>query len=172
MAKRRMLAPINSNKHYVYRSNLVVNSGVIQNTVIAVSKVAPAAAGADEVEEGSIIKAIYCEMWVLGAHASGPASVQFNAAVYKDPGGSNPLAFTDMVNLGSYNNKKNIFWTSQGVLQGELSKGAQAVPLIRTWLMIPKGKQRMGLGDELVLAVSSTGADLRICGMFTYKEFR
>ena len=77
----------------------------------------------------------------------------------------------DTVTLNDYPNKKNILKTSQGVI-GDAN--TNTTPVFREWIAIPKGKQRMGLGDRLMLNVSclaEAANDLEICGMFIYKEY-
>ncbi len=169
MRHKRMLAPINSVKHYVHQANNVVASGAILASVIANAVVAPATAASNEVREGSVIKAIYVESWIQNDGGTGQDN-QFNVALEKIPSNGPAMTFTNLVNLGAYQNKKNVLFTSQGV-QGASVDGVAAVPVLRNWILIPKGKQRMGLGDSLVLNIGSTGFSLRNCGIYTYKEF-
>jgi len=168
MRHRRMLAPINTIKHYVHRPLIAVASGVLLSHVIAHSVVAPATASADEVKEGSVIKAIYVEMWINNQEATG-TDAQFVLIVEKAPGNTTAMTAAQSLNLGAYPNKKNILYSSEGLLSAAVD-GAQSVPVIRSWVMIPKGKQRMGLDDQLIVHVSAVGA-LKACGLNTYKEF-
>ncbi len=165
-----MVAPINSIKHYVHKSNSQIASGA--NTVITVvsAVVAPATGTAAEVIQGSIIKAVHCEIWVLPDGAT-DVTDQFNLAIYKAPIGIGAMSVTDMLNMGSYQNKKNILYSSQGVLGPSLD-GQGGVPVIRGWVLIPKGKQRFGLEDQFLVTVGSTGTTMRVCGLFTFKEYR
>jgi len=49
---------------------------------------------------------------------------------------------------------------------------ADATPILRQWVKIPKTKQRFGLKDKLVLQVFAQGAlDLTACGFELYKEY-
>ncbi len=164
-----MVAPINTIKHYVHRANVTVASGAVRNEILAESVVAPATANAFSVKEGSIIKAIYIEVWILQNGATGTAS-QFDVAVEKLPGNTPVMTYAQTLNMGAYPNKKNIFFSSQGVLAAAID-GAQSMPIIRTWVLIPKGKQRFGLDDRLVVNVSTTGEAINYCGLSTYKEY-
>ncbi len=167
---RRMAAPIVSIKHYHQQSNTSVASGaaLILSPVIAIANtVLPTAT--NHVIEGSVLKAIYIEYWLKGEGAS-DADTQFNFVVYKNPGGSNVMTFTDTVNLMAYDNKKNIFFASQGVIGGV--GGGQSIPVLRQWVKLPRGKQRMGLGDRIQLAISTTGQAMQVCGLSVYKEYR
>ncbi len=168
---RRMLAPIQSIKHYVTRTNAAIASGFATGSVI-VDAVSVAAVGAatNEIEEGSLVKAVYIEIWILvdGATAT---NGQFFLGVEKVTPGPGGMTFTDTANLGAYDNKKNVLYVTQGVL-GSAVDGNQAVPVLRTWVLIPKGKQRFGLGDRLIVTVAATGQELQHCGIFTYKEYK
>ncbi len=171
MPRRRMLAPINTIKHYVHRSNVSVVTGTLQTNPIVESVAGAADANAFEVKEGSVVKAIYVELWVTPTGASG-TNTQVILILEKEPGGITvPMTFAQSQNLGAYPNKKNILFVTQGVQTSSLN-GANAVVLMRNWFLIPKGKQRMGLGDRLVLHVSNLGTNAQSCGLFTYKEFR
>ncbi len=167
MGKRRMLAPISSIKHYVARTNATVASGnvLIAGSANAVAK-GNARSSTDVVEEGCVIKAVHLEYWLNGRGASN--TTQFTFIVYKLPSeGAVPTA-SDMANLQAWTNKKNILFSSQGVLG---QSGSQSIPVIRDWIMIPKGKQRFGLGDKFQSCLFASGESIQLCGMATYKEY-
>ncbi len=164
-----MLAPINTNKHYVHRTNQGVGTGTASIHTIVDAVVAPAVANAFDVRQGAIVKAVHLEYWLWNAGATTVDS-QFNFVVMKLPSGLADPTAAQLNNLGSFENKKNIFFSSQGVL-GAGVDGQGAVPVIRDWMLIPKGKQRMGLGDKIVVAFTPTGATMQICGLTTYKEY-
>ncbi len=166
---RRMLAPINSIKHYVPQSLSTVASGAVTGRSVINTVVAPATASADTVKEGSVVKAVYIELWLLGGEVSG-TNTSFLVALEKRPSGAPAMTFANTQNLGAYINKKNILYTTQGVL-GSDQGGQGAVPVLRAWFKIPKGKQRFGLGDRVVLNVSALANELVLCGQFIYKEY-
>lgn len=159
-----MRAPITSIKHYVHEVAVGVASGGLKSITI-VSALAKGAARANtfEVEEGAIVKAVYCEYWVK---ADNP-NFTVNACVLKRPANATNPTFAEMQNLGAYINKKNIFEFHQGLAPS----GDQTLALFRHWIKIPKGKQRMGLGDKIGLIVTFTGSAGDICGFATYKEY-
>ncbi len=165
---RRNLQPINSIKHYVQASTATVVSGAIGVVDVVDGAVAPAAATTSEVREGAVVKAIYLEMWMVG-HGETGASTQFNYALIKLPSGLSDPTFANIQNLMAYPNKKNVFFHSQGVIG---DKTTQAIPVVRQWFKIPKGKQRIGVGDKIVFAVTATGQSIQRCGFATYKEYR
>lgn len=165
-----MLAPINTNKHYVTRANLTVVGATIVNNIVVESVVAPASVNTYEVSEGSVVKAVHLELWIFGNNAN-VANTQFNLSVEKIPSGAPAMTFAQSSNLQSYPNKKNILFTSQGVINAFKDVG-NSIPIVRNWLLIPKGKQRMGLGDKIVLNFATITKDVKICGLFIYKEYR
>ncbi len=162
-----MQAPITSDKHYVQQTNVSLASGAIAvvGLVQALARGTNRTATA-HIDEGSLVKAIFVEWWLNGSGASG-ATTQFDFILYKLPGvGALPVT-ADLLNLQSWDNKKNIFFTTHGVLGGI---GNQSVPIIRQWIMIPKGKQRMGLNDRIQIGLIVTGETVQYCGFATYKE--
>ncbi len=165
-----MRAIINTVKHYVQRSNLAIASGAAASTIVAAAVSNTALPSATHhVKEGSVVKAIYLEYWLKGTGAS-DADTQFNLVFFKNPGGANDMSVSDSLNLMAYDNKKNIFFSSQGVIGGV--GGGQSIPVVRQWFKIPKGKQRMGLNDELTVFVGSTGESVQLCGQAIYKEMQ
>ncbi len=166
MRHRRMLAPINSIKHYVHAENAATGSAT-RRSIEIVDAVA-AVSDAQDVLEGSLVKAVFLEYWVKSGATSGN-DTKFQLALEKVPAGQAPLTFTQMNNMGSYPNKKNVLFFSQGVL-GDLT--TNSIPIVRNWFKIPKGKQRMGLADAIVVSISATGFDIDTCGFSTYKEYK
>ncbi len=166
---RRMLAPINSIKHYVQMSNIAIASGAVLNTIMVDAVVAPATAATSNVIQGAVIKAIYVEMWIVGDGASGTSS-QFVLIVHKIRNAEPQPSNSNLINLQAWVNKKNILYTTQGVVPPFLD-GGMSVPVVRMWILIPKGKQRFGLDDQFMVSVAGVGK-LRVCGFTTYKEYR
>ncbi len=163
-----MLAPIISVKHYVQfdvssgadasRRSLAVVHAVKQEGI----------ANASDVTEGSVVKAVFIELWVKSSAPAGTEN-KFQFAIEKVPAGAAPLSFVDMNTLDVYQNKKNILYFTQGVL-GDLT--VQSFPVFRQWILLPKGKQRFGFDDDLTIALSSTGSANFSCGFATYKEYK
>ncbi len=162
-----MVAPITSIKHYTYRTNLAVASAASINQTVVQAVVAPAQSADSAVVEGAIIKAVFIEVW-LKSNASAGTDTQFDFYIYKNPGGKNDMIIADALNAGAWDNKKNILFSSQGVL-GDLT--TQAIPVHRGWIKIPKGKQRFGLADKLNWFLTFTGDAGQVCGLATYKEY-
>ncbi len=167
--RRRMLAPIVSIKHYVHRSETNIASGNIVNLIVASAEQAPAVSNAFDVREGSVIKAIWVELWVIGQGPAG-ATAFYNMTIVKLPSDSPAMTFTNSANLGGYPNKKNIMYTTQAQI-GSAANGPNPSNMFKGWIKVPKGKQRMGAGDKWVVNVASNAQTISICGLFTYKEY-
>ncbi len=156
---------IHSTKHYVQQTRSQVATVARSGITIIDSVEATTANAVDEVAEGAIVKAVYVEMWILDSSNDG----SFVISLEKRPSNSPVMTFAQSNALGTYNNKNNIFYCTQG-LSANNGVG-NPVPIIRQWFKIPKGKQRMSLGDLLVLNITNNGANnLEFCGFFTYKE--
>lgn len=155
---------INSIKHFEQTPATGVASGALLgvNLVNALAK-GTARTATSHVEEGAVIKAIYCEYWVK---ADNP-NFTVNGIILKLPSGVANPTFTDLNNLQAYDNKKNILVTHQGLAPS----GDQTLALFREWIKIPKGKQRMGLGDKIAIFVSFSGSAGDLCGITIYKEY-
>ncbi len=159
-----MRAPINSKKHYVQKSLATVTGGTIEVVQLVVAQDIPGTPDT-EVRAGAIVKAVFVEMWVRSSGTS-PGTVL--VSLVKTPDGQT-INFTDHTALNDYANKKNVLYHTQGLVNDQ---DADAIPFVRQWFKIPKGKQRFGLGDQLRLAVSAQApVDLVICGFATYKEY-
>ncbi len=170
MVRHRMVAPINSIKHYVQQTLLGITGNTVQTLSISDSVVAPAAANTFDVVQGAVIKAIYVEMWVIGT-GTPTDSHSFSVTVEKLPADLTSMTFAQSTTFAAYPNKKNILYTTQGALSSRAS--GPAIPIIRNWIKIPRGKQRQGLGDRLVINLSNiTAIQYQICGVFVYKEYR
>ncbi len=105
------------------------------------------------------------ELWVMAAGAQPGATT---VIVEKLPGPATNISAGDMANLHDYNNKKNIFYTTQGLVGDSNTNPA---PLIRQWIKIPKGKQRFGLNDRLNFTILGLVDDIEYCGLSIFKAY-
>ena len=129
------------------------------------SKEGTTASGVDEVIEGATVKAAFVEMWLLDSSNDG----SFIVSLEKRPALATAMSFAQSNALGTYPNKKNVLYVTQGLSPN--NGVGNPVPIIRQWFKIPKGKQRFGLNDKLVLNITNNGLNnLEFCGFFTYKE--
>ncbi len=157
---------VHSTKHYVQHSIGTVVPGTNENPTFAVGVAVSDKNAVFEVEEGSSIKAIYLELWIRSAAT---AAASFTFIVCKRPSGVGAPSDTELAALGDWDNKKNIFYTTQGLIN---DVDSSALNLYKGWIKIPKSKQRMGLGDTLSWHLRSVGQSLNFCGFETYKEYQ
>ncbi len=165
-----MLAPINTVKHYVGQPKFAVALGTSTSLELVDVVAAPVNTTREKVSEGSLIKSVHYEYWIIAA-GSIDTVTQFVMTIEKSPSNLPDPTFADMLNLGGYKNKKNVLYTTQGIIPSN-DNGSNAVPIIRDWLLIPKGKQRFGQGDRLLVSFATVETALDVCGISTYKEYQ
>ncbi len=157
---------VHSTKHYVQFPINQISTGLREiNTVISAQE-STVANAANEVREGSSVKAVYFELWLQNTGTLG----EFIMTITKSVEGGTGPTFTEMAALFSYTNKKNVLYTTQGLTSNDGVSGP--VNVIRGWVKIPKSKQRFGLGDRLHMNISNVSAnDLNRCGFTLFKEY-
>ncbi len=160
-----MRPPIHSKKHYFQTTLSTVTNGAITNQILVESKEAPTAV--NDVVEGALVKAIFVEYWLLQASNS---IGSFTAGLYKNTAGASTLSTGEAAALGDFKGKKDILFVTQGLAP---ANSTFQLNLCRTWFKIPKGKQRMGLGDKIQFFIRNNNAtdDINFCGFATYKEY-
>ncbi len=162
-----MVRPVvHSIKHYVQFPINQITTGTREVLAVARAMERSDVNTASEIAEGSLIKALYIELWLQNTSNLGESIL----TITKDPDDATGPTFTEMATLFSYTNKKNILFTHQGLTSNDGVSGPVAV--IRTWLKIPKSKQRFGLGDKININISNVSAnDLNRCGFALFKEY-
>jgi len=155
---------IHSEKHLIQRSLFAVGSGLLTVVDIVIALQTPVSTVATNVREGSAVKAVYCEMWVSSDDASSGTCI---ATLERRPGGVNAMLASESASLDAYDNKKNILYTFQGLTPNNTQ---YPMAIIKGWIKIPKGKQRFGIGDKLVLNIHGQSNGISACGFFIYKE--
>ncbi len=163
-----MKAPITSKKHIVQISQGTIAQSAVEQTNL-VEAIEAQASTPTQVQEGAVVKAIYVELWLGNASTSVVGS--YTTILYKNPGGGHTATAAEVAALHDYTNKKNILFTSQALVPP--TDGGQVV-VLRQWVKIPKGKQRMGLNDKIQLVTrnnNSTSVSINFCGLSVYKEY-
>ncbi len=164
--RHRMLATINSVKHYIpVNLTVTATSGITQISLVEAQELQDVAI-AQDVRSGAVVKAVYVELWMIANHAT--SFCTFTASLEKIPAAATAMTFAQSQNLTDYPNKKNVLYTTQGIVG---SAENNAVPFFRGWFKIPKGKQRMGLGDQIVVNISAITVGVQHCGMSVFKEY-
>ncbi len=157
---------VHSVKHYLQRSIETVVASTVKETILIDAVNVSVAGGASEIIEGSSIKAVYVEWWLRAGDTAAGSYVFLLEKRHKAAPAPNT---TEMAALDAYDNKKNVLFVSQALVNDQ---DADATPILRQWVKIPKSKQRFGLGDLLSITVFAQGAiDLHQCGFVTYKEY-
>ena len=158
-----MKATINSEKHIVQYPIDAIMAGNFKE--IDIIKVEETPSAAQDVRVGAVIKAIYVELWLIGGDQQLGSQVMI---VEKLPADSPGIGFGGMATLNDNANKKNVFFTTMGLLG---DNNSNPTPVIRGWIKIPKGKQRFGLGDRMRIAISSQAGEIEYCGQSIFKEY-
>jgi len=159
---------IHSKKHIVQVSQGTIAQAAVENISIVDAAEAPSTTP-NGVIEGATVKAVYIEIWLGNASATVVGS--YTCILYKNPSGGGDIGAATMAALHDYVNKKNILFTSQALVPP--TDGGQ-VAVMRGWYKIPKGKQRFGLDDSLLVAIrnnNSTAVSINFCGVALYKEY-
>ncbi len=159
-------AMVHSTKHYTQQSIGTSVPGTLTTVEVAVGVAVGNKNNTSEVEEGSSVKAVYLEMWLRSAAT---AAASFTFIFYKTTDEASAANATEMAALGDYTNKKNVLYTTQGLLN---DVDSTAMSIYRGWIKIPKGKQRIALGDHLRWTLSAIGQSVNFCGFQTYKEYQ
>ncbi len=158
---------IHSEKHYIHDALFSLAAGALTSRTLLTAVVVASKDAAAEVVEGSIVKAIHIQYSLVSNTADSECS--FNVTVEKRPSAAATMTFTQSQNLGSYPNKNNVFFTSQGIGPEEKTYPRDVIDM---WLPIPKGKQRMALGDVIAINFASISSGLQACGISIYKEYQ
>ncbi len=158
---------ITTDKHYVQWTLSSLGTAGTKTEEVLTHAVLPKDKDlSSEVVVGSIIKAVYVELWIT-SDDTGQGS--FSISLEKVPGSTSGFSsYAQSIALNAYTNKKNVLYTTQG-LTGPFDEFPQLV--FKGWVKIPKGKQRQGLDDYLVLNISTISNGLVYCGFATYKEY-
>ncbi len=161
-----MKAPIHSQKHYVQFPISQITTATAIAITLAHGVESTLANLASEVVEGSLLKAVYFELWLQNQGNLGESIVTLS----KNPLNNTGPSFVNHGNLFAYENKKNILWTHQGLTSNDGVSGPVCVH--KGWEKIPKSKQRFGLGDTLTVNISNVSSNsLNRCGFALYKEY-
>ncbi len=163
------LRPVLSEKHYIPIGPSTTTSGAMFAQSIAVATHLADVNNATEVPLGSHVKAIFIELWVTGAGATGTVG-QFDLLVGK-PKEAEHSSLTAAQSLlpNDIEWKNRIFLKSKGNIIASVDGGL--TPALRGWIKVPKALQRMAQSDRLMMYITASSFDLEFCGVITYKYF-
>ncbi len=126
--------------------------------------------GTSECPVGAVVKAVYVEFWLLGEGAQPTFAMAF---VEKSQGSSAKPDIATVRDMDNYTNKKNVLHMFQGIIG---DSNTNPMPVIRQWIKVPKGKQRMGLGDQIRVVFGglnpSMNESFEVCGFVIAKYYQ
>ncbi len=156
---------IQSVKHYAQHSLAAVAAGAIAKKDLIKGQENADVTSAVDVVQGSIVKAIYIELWV---HSDDAASGTVIFTVEKRGGGQPAMTTTQIAALHTYPNKKHVLYTTMGLIPNNVT---YPWSVFKGWIKIPKGLQRFGLDDVLNWNLFAQSNGLSFCGFATYKAY-
>ncbi len=152
------LRPVNRIKHVVDTS-ATVTAGTQLNTVIIDTVDAPVLANTDEVITGSKVHGIYLKVEVASNEMDAGAIPNVYMVVFKNPGSN---LTTPAANSVGSNDSKRYIIHQEMILINNLAGGNPRI-LFNGVIKIPKGYQRNGPDDALVVGVLSTAVNITFC---------
>ncbi len=164
---RRSLAVVHRIKHIVDSSATLAAATTLPVTLVK-GVDAPVLANTPEVETGAKVHGIFLNVQVSANEASGGIP-NIYMAVFKNPSGN--ISTIDPVGTGDDPNKKAIIHQEMIMFA---PTGTQGLPrtLFKGVIVIPRGMQRFGIDDELVVVLRAPSVNVKVCVQCIYKEFR
>ncbi len=159
---------INSVKHIVQLTPTLVAALAVGKITIAEGKALAdidTVLSASDVRAGAVIKAVYCELWIAG---DGTEQSSSTWCFKKRSAGDGNMTFAEINAMQGFPGKNTILMSGQGIVP---SQGQYPMAIFKGWIKVPKGKQRIALGDQLEIVVSSIADGIRMCGLFIFKEY-
>ncbi len=165
MPFRNRLRPVKSYKHVIDIQGGLV-AGAQLNSILADAVDAPILTGTASVEVASTIRAIYLKVEAYATTAVALSNIYMT--VMKNP--SNALTAPAPNAVGASDVKKQIIHQEMVMMQ-QVAEGNPRT-LFKGVIRIPRGYQRMGQDDTLLLSLLSPGVAAFFCIQCIYKEFR
>lgn len=161
----QMRSPINSQKMVYSSTPFTVTATNISQIQPLIAKQSADVNIAGEVPAGAVVKAIWLEYWATSDDATQGSVV---VSVEKTSTNQSSMTYADSIDISNYANKNNVFYVTQGLVNPNTSV---ATAFVRQWIKLPKGKQRFGVDEKLVINVSSPTAGINMCGVAIYKAY-
>ncbi len=170
MQRRQFSGPrpiINSVKNIVESvDGVLAVTNLTKIIAVAVDNPDPSASLGNEVNQGSIIKALHIEFWYYG-NTAGDTNDIVQIYLMKDPGAN--LSPPNPGTVGQSNERKFVIKTWRG-LAGVKSLGGTPYVQRGHWIKIPKRYQRMGIDDRWLIVVRSATIG-NFCLKTVYKHY-
>ncbi len=163
------LRPINRIKHVVDAQGTIA-AGAVNSIAIADATDTPSLAATASVETGSKVNGIYLRVEIASNEAISLGAIP-NVYMYvaKNPGNNVTLPTANAV--GSNDNKRFVLHQEMSMIENK-GQGSNARTLFNGVIVIPKGMQRFGPDDALILNILCPALDTVQCVQCHYKEFR
>ncbi len=163
--RRRMIAPIKSDKHEITWSNLATDYGTATVSVTLVKGVESANKDAStECEVGSQVKNIYIEFNVAAQTITNPKVLHWEVLLkpFGSAGGSsNPSLYYQIA-------RNQVIKRGMEMLPANVATVYKRVFVVK----IPKKARRIGDDDQIAfVARCSSTESINLCGFAIYKEF-
>jgi len=160
------MRPVIDSEKRIVQITLSAVTGFAQASVnIVDAKQSITATDPREVSIGTVVKAVYLELWLLGSgQQPNTSSVWF----YKLPSGTGVPTAGQLADMNGWDNKNNILEAHMGLV-GDAN--TNPTPFFRGWIKIPKGKQRMSIGDKIGFSILAITEDVQFCGIAIYKRY-
>ncbi len=162
-----MRAVINSVKHIIQITPTTTAAGAVQKITLCegTGQGDLPANNVVEVRAGAVVKAVYCELWITG---DGTESSSSTWIFRVRPPGEGNMTFGEINALQGFVGKNTVLFSGQGLVPPNTQ---HPMSIFKGWIKIPKGKQRIPLGGQLEIVVSSITNGVTVCGLFIYKEY-
>ncbi len=166
--RRRLQAPILTEKHEITWSNLIQDASTVKNVPLIQGVEVPSAA-ADQVETGHKVNSIYIEFNLNGVDGA-TAPIIFHWLVGKNPG--NLIPFDPI--LYDQINKKFILKRGMEMLPENNTASGDTIQTKRIFVVrIPPKLRRFDDTDVLRLYYrASSTSPVNFCGIAIYKEWK
>ncbi len=159
------LRPVNRIKHVIDKQLGIVLAVVSDNTLIG-GVDNPVITGADQVQAGATVNAIYLKVECYATTAAALANVYMS--VYKNPGGNITAPVPNTV--GTNDNKRYVIHQEMIMLEQKVNGNPRT--LFNGVIVIPRGYRRFASGDFLNVTFLAPGVNISLCLQCHYKEFR
>ncbi len=159
------LRPVNRIKHVVDSQNATA-AGTQASFNLIVSNDSPGLANTAQVLTGSRVSSIFLTVEVVATTSAALSNVYM--IIFKNPGGnlSTPAANT----VGANDDKRYVIHQEMIMMQQQTNSNPRT--LFKGVIRIPRGYQRAGPNDVLLVALLAPGVNINFCIQGHYKEFR
>ncbi len=167
---RPALHPVQRVKHIIDAEGSVDDTPIISVVLVQASDT-PVIGSVTQVITGAKVHGIYLHVEV--SHTSGTGRPNIYMMIFKNPGGNLSNGSFVPKGEGAFDNKKFVMHQEMILMSGDAGNGLPR-PLFNGVIKIPRGYNRFGPGDQLVMNIvtGTAGVVADWCLQCHYKEFR